>query len=251
VELVDGRIYLNAREHGSDPATRAIAYSSDGGLTYDAPFVAEPNITSPTVQNSAIRFAATDTGDPRNILVYSGPGHPTSRRDLTILVSFDEGTNWGMKTVLHDGPTAYSDLVKINGEQIGVLYEAGQSLYDEIIFATFGLADLTPAGWNGIHGDVDQNGMLDEADLDAFVSVWKPFNKIAYSGGFDSYTHGDLNFNGSNDLGDALLMRQALLAQGMSTALLTKLATVPEPSALQLAIGIFAVQFSLRYWPLR
>ncbi|MEX0613225.1 MAG: sialidase family protein, partial [Pirellulales bacterium] len=96
VELVDGRIYLNAREHGSDPATRAIAYSSDGGLTYDAPFVAEPNITSPTVQNSAIRFAATDTGDPRNILVYSGPGHPTNRRDLTILVSFDEGTSWIM-----------------------------------------------------------------------------------------------------------------------------------------------------------
>ena len=36
VELVDGRVYVNAREHkGSDPATRTVAYSSDGGATFD------------------------------------------------------------------------------------------------------------------------------------------------------------------------------------------------------------------------
>lgn len=129
VELVDGKVYFNAREqNGSDAATRAVAYSSDGGLTYDAPFVAEPNVITPVVQNSAIRFAATDDGDPRNILLYSGPGHPTARRDLTILVSLDEGAHRGQKTVLHEGPTAYSDLVKLNGEHVGVLYEAGQSL---------------------------------------------------------------------------------------------------------------------------
>jgi sialidase-1 len=252
VELVNGRIYFNAREHnGSNAATRAIAYSSNGGLTYDAPFVAEPNITTPVVQNSAIRFAATDKGDARNILVYSGPGDPTSRRDLTILVSFDEGAYWGMKTVLHAGPTAYSDLVKISGEQIGVLYEAGQSLYDNIMFATFDLADLAPEGWNGIFGDVDQNGMLEQADLDAFVNAWKPINNITYLGGLDSYTHGDLNFNGINDLGDVLLMRQALLAQGLSAASLANLPTVPEPSLLALVIGMYAVQLSLHRWYLR
>ena len=61
VELVDGRVYVNSREHlGSDPATRTVAYSSDGGETFDAPFVAEPNIVSPVIQNSLIRFTATD-----------------------------------------------------------------------------------------------------------------------------------------------------------------------------------------------
>ena len=246
VELVDHRIYFNAREHqGSDPATRAIAYSSDGGLTYDDPFVAEPDITTPVVQNSAVRFTATDRGDDRNILVYSGPGHPTSRRDLTILLSFDEGDSWVMKNVLHPGPAAYSDLVKINGEQIGVLYEAGQALYGEIIFASFGYDDLDPEPWNGIHGDVDQNGMLDAADLETFVNAWKPVNNETYLGGRHSYMHGDLNFNGINDLRDVFLMRQALMAQGISADSLTTLLKVPEPSALVLAAGLCAIRLSI------
>lgn len=145
VELVDGRIYVNAREHqGSDPATRAVAYSSDGGLTFDAPFAAEPNIISPVVQNSLARFVATDQGDDHSILIYCGPGHATERRDLTILVSYDEGKTWTRKTVIHPGPAAYSDLVKLSSHEIGALYEAGQPLYQEIIFATFGLDDLKP-----------------------------------------------------------------------------------------------------------
>jgi sialidase-1 len=143
VELVDGRVYVNAREHqGSDPASRTIAYSSDGGLTFDAPFAAEPNITSPVVQNSLIRLAAKDRGDHENVLIYSGPGHKTKRQDLTILASYDEGKTWGRKTVLHRGPVAYSDLVKLDGDRVGVLFEAGKKLYDEILFATFSLDDL-------------------------------------------------------------------------------------------------------------
>jgi hypothetical protein len=58
-------------------------------------------------------------------------------------VSFDEAKTWRRKTVIHRGPVAYSDIVKLNGERVGVLYEAGKKLYDEIVFATFGLEDLT------------------------------------------------------------------------------------------------------------
>ena len=68
VELADGRVYVNAREHnGSDPATRTIAYSSDGGQTFDAPFAAEPNITSPVVQNSLVRLTLAEPGDRQNV----------------------------------------------------------------------------------------------------------------------------------------------------------------------------------------
>jgi len=147
VELVDGRTYLNARnQKGSDPATRAMTYSSDGGTTFDGPFVPEPAITSPIVENSVIRFAATDQGDARNILIYSSPGDATQRLNLTILVSYDEGKTWTRKTVLHRGPSIYSDLIKLNKDKIGALFEAGKELgakqYREILFATFGLDDL-------------------------------------------------------------------------------------------------------------
>ena len=252
VELVDGRIYVNAREQGgSDPATRAIAYSSDGGLTFDAPFVGEPNITTPVVQNSVIRFAATDQGDNRNILIQSGPGQATNRADLTIRVSFDEGASWVMKTLLDPGPAAYSDLVKLSSEKVGVLYEAGVPLYHEIVFSAFGLGDLAAEPWNGLQGDINQDGRFNAADVDAFVNAWRPVNTVTYLGGIDSYSHGDLNFNGKNDLGDVFLMRQMLLGQGISAAALERLASVPEPSSLLLAMGACAIQFGWLGWPSR
>jgi sialidase-1 len=141
VELVDGRIYVNARnQHGSHPATRAIAHSSDGGATFDAKFTPAPGFITPVVQNSAMRFAATDRGDERNVIVYSCPGHATQRRDLTIWTSFDECATWSGKTVVHRGPAAYSDLIKFNERQIGVLYEAGEPLYDQIVFTALDIA---------------------------------------------------------------------------------------------------------------
>jgi sialidase-1 len=143
VELADGRIYVNAREHnGSDPATRAIAYSSDGGQTFDAPFVAEARFTSPVVQNSLVRLTLAERGDRSNVLVYCGPGHAKERRDLTILASFDEAKTWKRKTVIHAGPAGYSDVVKLDDDHVGVLFEAGRRLYDEILFARLGLEDL-------------------------------------------------------------------------------------------------------------
>lgn len=143
VELADGRVYVNAREHlGSDPATRTIAYSSDGGESFDARFAPEPNITSPVVQNSLIRLTLADSGGEQNTLVYCGPGHPTERRDLALMLSADEGKTWGRKTVIHAGPAAYSDLVKLDNDRVGVLFEAGRKLYDEILFATVSTKDL-------------------------------------------------------------------------------------------------------------
>lgn len=143
VELVDGRVYFNTRDNGGlDPATRAIAYSSDGGENFDAPFAAEPNIVSPEVQNSAIRFAATDMGDADNILLYLSPGSWTGRQDLTLLMSFDEGQTWTNDTLIHSGPSAYSDLVKLDGEHVGVLYEGGSYLYGEIIYGSFAVKQV-------------------------------------------------------------------------------------------------------------
>ena len=144
-ELLDGRIYVNARDqHGTNPATRAVAYSSDGGMSFDAPFMAEPNITTTVVQNSVIRFVAKDEVSERNILIYSCPGDPKARRDLMLLVSLDEGRSWTKGMLLHEGPAAYSDLVQLDDRRIGVLYEAGETLYDRIEFATVVLEELIP-----------------------------------------------------------------------------------------------------------
>ncbi|MCC7475051.1 MAG: exo-alpha-sialidase [Pirellulales bacterium] len=143
VELVDGRVYVNARsQHGTNPTTRAIAYSRDGGKTFDSAFAPEPQIVSPVVQNSLLRLAAVDDGDPENLLVYCGPGRSDSRRDLTVLISRDETRTWTQQRVIHAGPTAYCDLVKLGPQEFGVLFEAGEPLYREILFCRLKMADL-------------------------------------------------------------------------------------------------------------
>jgi hypothetical protein len=249
VELVDGRVYYNARDaHTANPGNRSIAYSSDGGLNFDPPqFVHDSRITSPVVQNSAVRFRATDEGDAENVILYSGPGDTTSRRNLTIRASLDETASWTKTTVIHSGPAAYSDLVKLNDEKFGVLFEGGASLYNEILFAYMDYDDLDPAPWNGVTGDVDQDGALTEADVSAFAAAWNPLSNEFFLGGVDSYENGDLNFDGRITLADVFQLRQALVASGVSPAGLTRLMQIPEPGSWQLAVMGMLSQLARRF----
>jgi sialidase-1 len=59
-----------------------------------------------------------------------------------MMLSHDEGKTWQRKTMIHAGPAAYSDLVKLDRDHVGVLFEAGRKLYDEILFAKVSMADL-------------------------------------------------------------------------------------------------------------
>ncbi|WP_197529150.1 exo-alpha-sialidase [Aeoliella mucimassa] len=238
VELVDGSLYFNSRDNGTAPGTRSIAYSRDGGLTYDGPFVAEPQLSSPVVQNAVVRFQATDEGDDQNILLHSAPSNPTSRNDMTISVSFDEGTTWEKSTLIHPGPSAYSDLVKIDSQQFGVLWEGGDSLYQEILFGAMSFDDLDPVAFNGVEGDVNQDGIVDAQDLEAFVASWAPNSDRYFLGGADSYINGDLNFDGTQNLHDAVLLRSYLHDAGVATAGLQPLFhPVSEPGSLPLGVA--------------
>lgn len=237
VQLVDGRVYFNARNQGGSNVTRSEAYSSDGGTSYDERFVLDDQFTTPVVQNSVLRFRAVDQSDDENLLIHSGPGQANSRRDMTIRLSRDESATWTAGTKIHDGPSAYSDLVKLSDEQVGILYEAGESLYDEILFGYFAVDQLDPAPFNGVEGDVNQDGAFNAQDIDAFVAAWAPGAGEYFLGGSDSYAHGDVNFDGRLDVHDAILFRQLVVAEQLPSLRLADLVQqVPEPSVGRLAV---------------
>lgn len=160
VELNDGRLYFNTRDqNGPAPGTRGEAYSADGGLTFSLSgdetyrwFKPCPEILDPpVVQCALLRGASTLDGDARNIILFSGPDEdgPTGkgRSDLRIRYSTDETKSWQDGPLIHVGPAAYSDMVKITpqGNRIGILYEAGdagKSAYSRIDFAVFSLDEL-------------------------------------------------------------------------------------------------------------
>lgn len=143
VERVDGSLYFNTRNQTGDGAHRAVTTSLDGGMTFTGPYVGDPQIEAPVVQASVIRYGAVDRGQQQNHLLFSSPGHPEKRRDLTVLSSHDEGATWGKGRVLHGGPSAYSDLVVTHDRLVGVLFEAGlEGPYERIDYAVFGVGWL-------------------------------------------------------------------------------------------------------------
>lgn len=147
VERTDGRIYALARERGTDPGHRAYAVSSDGGETFDRPFRIVKHLDLPDVQASTLRLHARDQGDRVNRILLSAPAHPVAREAMSVRSSFDEGRTWQtwqQGKIFWWGPSAYSDMVALGGDEAGLLYEAGASSpYESIRWARFNEAYLT------------------------------------------------------------------------------------------------------------
>jgi sialidase-1 len=55
---------------------------------------------------------------------------------MTVRWSWDGGYSWPLATVVHAGPSAYSNLVELPGKRIGLLFEGGtKSAYEGIAWA--------------------------------------------------------------------------------------------------------------------
>jgi sialidase-1 len=142
VELSDGQLLLNMRNHPPKPENfRMIARSDDGGRTLSA---AAPDraLIEPPAQASLIRFSTANAQD-RNRLLFANPAS-TTRERLTVRLSYDEGATWPISRVVNEGPAAYSSLAVLPDRSIGVLFERGeQSPYERITFARLTLRWLT------------------------------------------------------------------------------------------------------------
>jgi sialidase-1 len=142
VELADGRLMLNMRNHPRLPENyRMVATSGDGGqsLSKTTP---DRTLIEPPAQASILRLTTTATGD-RNRLLFANPAS-TRRERMTVRLSYDEGTSWPVARVIDAGPSAYSSLVVLPDRSIGLLFERGnRSPYERITFARFTLKWLT------------------------------------------------------------------------------------------------------------
>ncbi len=142
VELSDGRVIVNARQH-SDQIGRLILVSNDGGTTFDEKRydpelpTAEPGNRC---QSSLMALESSDagsTGSERPI-IFCGPTEGRTR--LTLKVSLDDCATWPVSKVLDNGSAAYSALTARPGGQVGVLYERDK--YRRLSFQRFDLKSL-------------------------------------------------------------------------------------------------------------
>jgi sialidase-1 len=142
VELVDSRIMLNMRNYDRSKNTRVVSISNDGGLTW-GPLNRDPALIEPICQGSIIRYTQAAHQD-KNRILFSNPASETERARMTVRLSYDEGKSWAVSKLLHEGPSAYSDLAVLPQGQIACFYERGEvHPYEKISLASFDLSWLT------------------------------------------------------------------------------------------------------------
>ncbi|WP_393075937.1 exo-alpha-sialidase [Streptomyces sp. LN704] len=140
-QRADGAVLVSGREQdGTDLGHRTQTVSRDGGDSFTAPFRDLPDLYAPQVQGSVLRL------DDRILLAC--PGDPDRRRTMMIRSSYDGGRTWDSVdrgTVVTTDWSGYSDLTRIGGDTVGLLYEGGAvDARDEIRFARFTEDWLTP-----------------------------------------------------------------------------------------------------------
>jgi sialidase-1 len=144
VELDNGTLMINMRNYDRSKTTRAIATSTDGGITFSK-VSHDPALVEPICQASFLRYTLRSK-HVRNRLLFSNPAHAKrgDRRDMTVRLSYDEGRSWPVSKLIYAGPSAYSCLTILPNGNIACLYEAGpKNPYETIIFSSFTLNWLT------------------------------------------------------------------------------------------------------------
>lgn len=128
--------------NASSSRKRQTSVGEDGGLTWSE-LKPDAALIEPVCQAAILRARWPD-GKESGWILFSNPASTTSRTNLTVRGSRDDGQTWPVSKVLHAGPSAYSDLALLSDGKIGCLFEAGEANYAEsIVFVTFGLNELT------------------------------------------------------------------------------------------------------------
>ncbi len=126
VEREDGSLLINMRARGA--GYRAMATSTDGGLTWSDP-VLDKQLPDPTVQGSLVRLNEEEILFSNPAVTSAKDFDGASRRNLTLRLSADGGQTWPHERVITEGPSAYSDLAVSSDGKILCLYENGRENY--------------------------------------------------------------------------------------------------------------------------
>ncbi|WP_293888076.1 MULTISPECIES: sialidase family protein [unclassified Sphingobacterium] len=127
-------LYMNSRNQQGNVKSRIVSYSNDGGVTWDTTY-SDKNLPDPVNQGSVLSWQKKG----RYLLAVCNAASTNRRDNLTVRLSKDQGKTWYFNQVIAKAPegvkgdyAAYSDLVLLNKNKLGVLFE--KESYSKIVF---------------------------------------------------------------------------------------------------------------------
>lgn len=137
LELADGTLMLNMRSYAG-ANRRAVSLSNDGGISWSAPML-DDALVEPVCQASMSRDDFTEEDTRLSRVFFVNPASKQRER-LTLKVSFTEGRSWESELLLYNGSSAYSSVVVLPGNEIGVLFE--RDAYQKISFVRVSASEI-------------------------------------------------------------------------------------------------------------
>ena len=142
-ELSNGALLLNMRDNRnrSDKSAsngRALSTTTDLGQTWSKHPADHGALPEPVCMASMISHTLADG---RHLRIFSKPRNKTARRDMTIQFSLDDGKTWPAEyhILLDEKGGAYSSLVMVDDQTLGILYESSQA---DLVFQKLRLPEL-------------------------------------------------------------------------------------------------------------
>nr|WP_184173729.1 sialidase family protein [Rhabdobacter roseus] len=137
-ETSDGGLLMNMRNQAGDVKNRLLAASPSAGESWQ-PVLVATDLPDPVCQGSMINYR-TPAG--QSVLLFANLNSQTKREKLSVRTSTDDGRTWSAPKEICGGSSAYSDLVVLQDNTIGILYERDE--YSRINFAHFPFHWLNP-----------------------------------------------------------------------------------------------------------
>ena len=139
-EIGKGKLILNMRNYDRTQMNRKISISKDYGESW-GDIYDDKALVEPICQASILRYSFKGSG--RNDLLFINPADKNKRLNMTLRLSSDLGRTWTKEFLLHEGPSAYSDITKLRNGNVGCLFEAGKnSPYEGIVYREVDVRDI-------------------------------------------------------------------------------------------------------------
>jgi sialidase-1 len=136
-ELSDGSLLQNVRYQNKNEKHRILAKSSNVGLSWDTVYVSK-DLPEPICEGSMISLKYKR----KFYVMFSNPKNQLMRKDMTISVSDDNGSTWKHSLLVDSGNSAYSDLVRVGYDNVGIIYERGNK--GGIVFKSYPIIKQYP-----------------------------------------------------------------------------------------------------------